>query len=365
MKTIYRILFLSILGIFLFACSDDDGDSVSGNSLQLRVSSDTLVLLEENADKIALTFDWNKGISRPAYDTIRYIFRLDVAGAEFATSTDPDTIEDFTRSYTTLELNRLLLGKWRIHAGEEAILEARIVANVKGPKFVYPEISTTSLVVKTYAPASQPLYLVGDATTAGLDPAKSIRITEVSNGELYEWEGILKAGTFKFLTSQTSLLPSYNRGSGSYTVVERESASDPDNMFEVAVESKYKLELDLVDMTVAYTIVVPYPNIYLIGSAGTGWDLPGNMHQFTMNPDNNNLFELEIDLQPGEIKFLTEANWGSYTFRPMQANGSITSTSMQGYTGGDDLKWVVKDGEGGSYKIIMDVYNMTINYKKL
>lgn len=365
MKTIYKILLLSIFGLLFCACNDDDDSSVSGTPLQLSASSDTLALSEENANDIALTFNWNKGIDRPSYDTVSYIFRLDISTGDFSTtSTSPDTIVDFKKSYTTLELNKLLLNKWKVFPGEEAILTARVVAKVDGPKFVYPEIATMNIVVRGYAPMSKPLYLMGSATSAGSDLNKAIKITEIEIGELYNWQGDLKAGGFKFITSQGNEVPSLNRGADNSTVIERKTISDPDNLFPVEKDGYYAIALFRENMTIDYKYI-PYPNIYLIGSAGTGWDLPAHMHEFTMNPTAPNVFTLKINLKAGELKLLTKNDWGAYTFRPLENDGSIKEESVQGYSGGDDKKWRVKDDEAGDYQITLDVNNMKIKFEKL
>lgn len=365
MKTIYRLLFLSIIGIFLFSCSDDDENGLSGTPMQLTASVDTLELIEANENDVALTFTWNKGLDRPAYDTVSYIFRLNIATGDFdKTSTPPDTIDDFTKSYTTLELNDLLTEKWNVFPGEEAVLDARVVAKVDGPKFVYPEIAYSSIVVKTYAPKSRPLYVVGTATDGGNDPGKSDKIEEVFNGKLYHWEGNLKVGKFKFLTTQSAMLPSFNKGKDNNTLVERNSESEPDNSFDIDRDGYYGISLFRKEMRIEYKYI-PYPNIYLIGNAGTGWDLPGNMHKFKMDPERPNVFTLTIELSGGEFKFLTAADWGTYTFRPMEADGPISNDGVQVYAGGDDLKWRVKDDEAGNYKITLDVNSMKIKFEKL
>lgn len=364
MKTLYRLFFLSIIGIFLFSCSDDDGDGISGTPLQLTASTDTLELLESNENDIALTFSWNKGIDRPAYDTVSYIFRLDLSSGDFTkTSTTPDTIDTFEKSYTTLELNDLLLEKWNIHPGEATILKARVVGKVDGPQFVYPEIATTSLVVKTYQAASKPLYLFGTATDGGENISKAERINEVFNGKTYAWEGNLKAGKFKFLTSQSSLLPSLNKGKDNNSLVERKAESDPDTYFDVDKDGYYAIAIARKTMKIDYKFI-EYPNIYLIGDAGTGWDLPGHTHKFTMNPEKPNVFNLDITLKAGTLKLLTAADWSKHTFRPMSDNASIYENEVQGYAGGEDLKWRVNDGDVGNYRIILDLNNMTIDFKQ-
>lgn len=83
-----------------------------------------------------------------------------------------------------------------------------------------------------------------------------------------------------------------------------------------------------------------------------------------MKAGNPNLFELDITLNPGEFKILSAENYDDYTLRPVTASAPVTDDRMQANKGGEDLKWVIKDGEGGHYKITLDVYKMKIKFEK-
>ncbi|MDR1883883.1 MAG: SusF/SusE family outer membrane protein [Prevotella sp.] len=364
MKTIYRILFLSVSSVFFFACGDDVDSSFSGAPLQLTTSADTLVLLEENANDMALTFSWNKGIDRPSCDTVSYIYRLDISTGDFeTTSTPPDTIDDFTKSYTAIELNELIMENWGVFAGEEAILKARVVAKVNGPKFVYPEIATVSVVVKTYAPASRPLYLAGTATAAGTDPSRAIRLNETSNGKLYNWKGNLTVGNFKFLTSTESILPSLNKGRDSNTLVERNNAGDPDDCFEITKEGSYYIGLNTRTMKIYYGYY-PFETVYIVGNATSAeWDIDNSI-PMTWSPEKPSIFTARITLKEGELKLPVVKSWSDYNYRPLVADGSIESTDVQVYSGGDDKKWKVNANQAGDYLITLDTYNMKIYFEK-
>lgn len=153
MKVIYKITCILLFGIFFIACSDDDGNNVQGDALILKASSDTIILNEDKADETALTFTWNKGIDRGPENTIVYIFRLDIYGKDFTTSTDPVEIPaDGERliAYTNRDLNDLITKKWNYYPGDDVRLQARVVAKVIGPKFIYPEISAIEIDVRSY-----------------------------------------------------------------------------------------------------------------------------------------------------------------------------------------------------------------------
>jgi hypothetical protein len=367
MKSIYSIILAVLLAGCLFACSDDDNSS-GGDLLTLNVSGDTILLSSDHPDDIAVTFTWNKGTDRGNEFTVTYIFRLDVFGNEFTTSTDPIEVPadgEFLVSFTNEELNNLIVKKWKLTPGERVKLEARVVAKLDGPKFEYPEIAIAEFDAESYAIPAQPLYLIGDATNAGNDPSKSIKINELENGTSYNWIGKMQVGKYKFLCEYGNMLPSLNRGADNNTLVERTLESQPDDMFQISEEGTYGIVVLRDEMRITCNKIF-YPTVYAIGNAVSGWDLPKDAIALSMDPLKlDNVFTLETKLSPGEFKFLTEYSWGSYTLRPMEADGSINDTGMQGYKDGEDLKWKVKDEEEGNYRITLDINNMTIKFEKI
>jgi hypothetical protein len=92
-----------------------------------------------------------------------------------------------------------------------------------------------------------------------------------------------------------------------------------------------------------------------------GWD--ATKIELAYDPENPFIYVYEGTLQSGEIKMPTvRGNWDTYTVRPMVASGSITSTEMQIYPGGTDLKWVVQGSEAGNYRVTIDLNEMKIYF---
>jgi hypothetical protein len=273
MKKIKTLLIINCqLLIMLAACENSDADGAKGTPLTLTGPTGTVVLLEAHAEETAVTFTWNSGLERSPTDTITYIFRMDVAGNNFATATPRDTVTDFTKSFTAGELNDLIADHWLINPGEEVLLEARVVANVRGEKFVYPEIAVTTFTVRSYPYAPAPLYIAGPA--AGATPKL---LAELVNGRRYTWKGNLNAGGFKFIYDPGNALPSLNRGANSYTMVERTAAGEPDNLFPTNLTGFYGMNVNRKSMAITYKYFQYYfEHIYLVGDAipAAGWD-PG------------------------------------------------------------------------------------------
>ena len=208
MKTIYHILFSLLFVLAFVGCDDDDDKVIERNQLKLTASAQSATLTPDATDDEIISFSWNEATSLGADYTFSYLFQIDIADNNFQSATDVRTFgPNESISYSSTELYDLIVEKWGKTAGEAVYVEARVAAKVEGPKFKYPEIATTKVQITTYKPTSQPLYITGTATTGGTDLNAAEKITELSNGRLYNWRGQLKQGGFKFITTldQTAL----------------------------------------------------------------------------------------------------------------------------------------------------------------
>ncbi|GBU07115.1 hypothetical protein AwDysgo_04460 [Bacteroidales bacterium] len=366
MKTIYKIVLL-LMSTFFMACSDDDNSNgAHADALILTPTSASILLDEELPEDVAITYSWNRGVDKGAENTIVYIFRLDIFGSDFKTSTEPIEIPadgERSVSYTHKELNDLITNKWGAFPGDEVKLQARVVAKVNGPKFMYPEISIAEVEAKTFIVAPKPLFLLGDATVAGLNPSKGIGLTEAENGVFYHWRGNLTPGGFKFITTIGEMLPSLNRGTTDNELVERTLESEADNLFAIEKEGTYAIALFRKEARILYKLV-PYERLFLVGDATSiGWDI-GQALEMQWNPATPNVFTIAVELKAGDLKIPIERDWGAPTFRPMVADGSIDSEDLQVYSGGDDIKWKIKDEQSGKYLIRIDTELMKIKFDK-
>jgi hypothetical protein len=364
MKKIVQVGIIAVAAsVLLFACEKSD-EEVRGESLTLTGPTEKVVLVEANAKNTAITFTWNKGIERNPTDTITYIFRMDIAGNNFATATPRDTVTNFTKSFTTGELSDLIAEQWQIRPGEEVLLEARVVANVRGEKFVYPEIATTTFSVLTYAYGSVPLYLKGTANT-GSSP---IALKEVINGRMYKWDGDLEAGGYKFVYDLENDLPSLNKGADGNTLVERTDAGQPDDLFEITAAGRYGFTVNRKEMTLnARKFQHYFERIYFVGDAipAAAWDI-GKAVEVTWE---DGFFVYKGQLKgdgDGEdaFKIHTEKDWSASSFRPATDWASITDNRLE-FNAPGDRKWKIKPEETGNYHVTLDMSEMTITFKKV
>jgi hypothetical protein len=114
----------------------------------------------------------------------------------------------------------------------------------------------------------------------------------------------------------------------------------------------------------------PKASIYFYGAPTTaGWDANLAM-EMPFNKDNPWVYVWEGRLTRNgnnQMKILTIlGNSSGYQLRPLKADDPITETGMQIYSGGTDLKWILKsDSENGYYRMTADMNEMQIKFEKL
>lgn len=112
-------------------------------------------------------------------------------------------------------------------------------------------------------------------------------------------------------------------------------------------------------------IPIKTSTLYIVGDATPAlWDV-NNMYPLEMSEEDHLVFIYDGILSQGELKaYLTQASWDQAPcVRPMTAGSPISKADnteqFQLYTGGEDLKWSVKDS--GHYRLVFDLRNWTLS----
>jgi len=361
-------LLIVLSGVLFLSCKKTGIVIPKGVNAPLAISASdsSLVLQQVNQNATAVSFTWTTGTNSGTNSAIAYTFQLGKKGKNFA---DPVSIDmgrqAYTLSYTTGQLNDTLLKHWNIKAGTAVDLEARIIATVAGAS-ASPQISNIKgLSVTPYEPVSSTLYIIGGATSTGWDNSRAEALTtdpKVPGGFIYQ--GTLLPGTFKFITTLGSFLPSYNMGSDSSKLFFRTSDSQPDDQFTINETSVYKVSVNLIDLTIKVEKLAasPYSKLWIIGDAvPKGWDIstPDSM---ISNPNNGFLFKYNQVLKAGEFKIATAAT-GDFSvpfYMPLINHPDLSQTAVQlVQSGGVDYKWNITNP--GPYKITLNLLDMSIH----
>jgi len=352
---------LCLLLLFVVASCSEDYMQLNKGETALALSTDKseVVLAISSPSAAALTLSWTSGTNSRTNCAINYVLQIDKAGNNFANAISQEMGRNIYKLECTNDyLNTLLLDTFDIAENATAQIEARIIA-IPADKSASEQTSeAVTLTITTYKPVSKTLYIIGDATPGGwsLDNATKMNsISDEAGG--FVWNGDLSVGNYKFVTTKTGYLPSYNKDAGSTTdkLLLRENDNDPDVQFSITQSGTYRITVNLIDLTIsaALTNGPKYSNIYFVGSF-TSWSFV----KMRQDPTNSFVFRYGAVLNwndGGEFKFGTaDGSWDNM-YHPTIANAPFTHTAVtQDKTG--DNKWVIPQAScGKAYKMALNI----------
>lgn len=367
--TCLQVCIAIIFSCMLFLSCKKTGIVMPGATngpLAITTSDSSLILNQLNQNNTAITFTWTTGTNEGTNSAITYSFQLDKKGNNFSNPIALDLGKQvYSLDYTTGQLNDSLLHHWNIAPGTTEVFEARVIATVLGSSLP-PQISnSTEFSATPYQPVSSTLYIIGGATSTGWDNNLAQALTsDPENPGGFIYKGTLSPGTFKFITTHGSFLPSYNQGADSSKLFYRTSDSQPDNQFTISETSVYKITVNLITLSIKVEKLAqaPYSKLWIIGDAvPKGWNIstPDSMFR---NPNNEFVFKYNQILNSGEFKIPTAAtgNFSVPFYMPLSNHPDISETGVQlVQSGGDDFKWFITNP--GAYKITLNLLDMSIH----
>lgn len=354
---LFSLLVWLFCGLSFTACNDQDyqEDNLGMDPLTLTAEQSTDALQEINHAANALTLNWTTGNNGGTGNRIYYTLQLAKAGTHFAEPYTALCQEGQTYSWSVNQenLNGIVLDQFGGVPGRKCDIEARVLTQTPGWEDTLSD--SLSFSVTPYQPVTTTLYLIGDATPNGWNADNATVMERVDNG-LFEWQGDLKIGSLKFITTKGQFLPSYNKGTDDRAVL-RTGDNEPDEKWQIEESHYYKVEANLLTGDVTFTQAEgnrpAFDHLYLVGNM-TDWGFE------TMSTDalDPYLFRTgKVFDKGGEFKFGTAKGSWENMYKATVDNAPYTDTHMQFVSGYDpDHKWFLKDGETGkAYKICVDI----------
>jgi hypothetical protein len=376
MNKLKYILFM-LLSCSLFALNSckEEGDvkitvDTVEDGMHLTVNEPAMVLSQAKMEETALKFTWGPAQTRNNNGKITYAFRIGLPG--FAVATDTVRLKEGVAEYTIshYDLNMMIYSKLGQAYGSTSQLEAEVIAWSEGDHYVKPEISTIKFMVTTFKVAPVNLYLVGTANPNGADVTKGIKLTEIIEGRnignKYKWEGVLQAGTFKFVNSISEDKGSWGKGASETALAANASAE-----FTVNKPGLYSIILDKTTGEIIHGYK-GFNHVWGVGSGiGIAWSMPSSA-EFKWDARTPNIFTLVCNTQAGQDFKLPYndqgAGWGCPFLRPVVGNASITADNrVQATPGGfnPDNKWLITAAEAGHCLLTIDALTSTIKLEKI
>lgn len=252
--------------------------------------------------------------------------------------------------------------------GESDDVSWTIAEGDSGKYYIVLDFVTMTIDITKLGATPDELYIFGSATAVGWSVDQSIQLTRnPENANQFIFDGMLVAGEFKFPVNRQSdfgqdmmMKDTVNAGHFYHHIGGEED--DVKWIIEEGEEGLYHIVLDFTDMTIEISTVSGVPEaLYIVGSATPiGWSIDQAI-ELTINPENAYQFIYEGTLVAGEFKFPINRNtdWA----QDMMMKDTVNDGMFYHHIGGeaDDHKWEIAEGQGGTYKIVLDFSDYTID----
>ena len=356
----FHFSFFTLLAAVLLTvgCSDNDYTELDKGSTELAIAltQGEAALQEINHASEAVALSWTSGHNYGTGNRISYTLTLTVDGdaGRQAIPVDGET-QTYGWSATVEQLNDLLLNLG-CTAGREVGVQAVVTATVAGVTEV--QQAETAFTAVPYEPVTSTLYLIGDATPNGWSADNATEMKRTDNG-VFTWEGNLRTGEMKFITTRGSFLPSYNRADDGSMVL-RTSDDEPDGKWTITEDHAYKVTVNLLTGTLSMEQTSGeqprWTELFFVGNC-TGWSFV-DMTRDALDPYLFRYGRHFTTDDAGEFKFGTLRDWTNM-LKATQDNAPYTDESMEFVSGYDpDRKWYLNADEcGRAYKICVDTRN--------
>ena len=362
-KTIPAILAAAVC---LASCGIDideykAADPDAGTELKITASvSEKLALDERDSEDTALELEWTAGSNYGTGNAIGYVLDIIREGVDEIYSEDLGR-RVYNTSYTHKELNDILTSILDAAPGIETEYTIRITATVTD----HPELTQTSelkMDISTYQPVSRTLYLLTD--NGGWNPSSAISMTRTADG-FFTYESMMDACEFRLITTSGQLWPAYvsnGQTTGQNAQYCSEAPSGEVRSFSITSRSMYRIDVNLLDLTVTITDVLP-SRLYIFGSATPGGWTPEDASEMTPGSGKGIFTWTGTLIGDGEFKFITSKSfWPGFVKASSNADDFSIRYSATELPGEEDLKF--KTGENGTFEVTVDILNLTVSYKR-
>lgn len=335
MKNFIKYISLACASVFALSACNDDEDIIQLDPSTFVApvvespTTNSIVLLEEEAASVAMTFKWSGaeyGVNTPP----KYELEIDLAGNNFENAKTVTSTSAISADITVKELNLISIDLG-LEPFKEGDLEYRVVSTVGTPGS-QPLISNVNSLKVTPYPTdlSTNWGIVGSAAPNGWDgPDVSFWKTETTN--VFVAYTDLKDGEIKFRQD--------NKWDFDYGGADGKLEKGGKN---IAVKAgTYKVTIDLTNLTYK----LENYSWGLVGDAtANGWDGPDEMLSYDGTLDS---WVITTTLKDGKFKFRLNGNW-AVNYGGNGNPGELTDKE------GKDI-----DIKAGKYKIIANFTKKT------
>jgi len=274
-------------------------------------SDASYVLLEEEAEEVLFTLEWNPADYKAAgLPGVRYLIQMDLAENNWE---DPGTIVDITDTrdhayeFTVGRMNSRLISEYGAEAEETVDISLRVWAFItrdNDDTWLFSEPVNISVTTFDDEVVVKPIYMLGDGTPAGWDNNAAIEMYHIEDGVFALVERLRDDGDMvKFISvlgewaPQWGAEPGGTAEEGDLAYRPTEDDPDPDPIMITELEpGDYRVVADTANLT--YHISKATEVLYLLGDATeAGWDNEGALE---MTREAPGMFSITTELTAGE-----------------------------------------------------------------
>ena len=309
-------IIILVFGLFgLMSCKKDETKVVLSYFTPAQIltppPASKYVLKKENKDSLLFTYTWSAAtynltdILKPTYT-----LEMDTAGGNFTNPKGLASTQGYSYSITVGAMNDLILATYKGIADSLATFQFRVKASLAEKNPATNNVSAViTLDITPYSAVVvvSPIYLLGDATTAGWDNKKAVEMTYLEGGKFSVVDHLTTPGKFlKFIADLGAWAPQWGTDaggtseSGNLVLRPTESVPDPPAIPGPAVEGDYLIMADTANLV--YEVSLTSSNLFLVGNATTvGWNNARAIPFIKVSPG---IFTLTTKLTSGEMKFV-------------------------------------------------------------
>ncbi|MFT3752844.1 MAG: SusF/SusE family outer membrane protein [Paludibacter sp.] len=207
-------------------------------------------------------------------------------------------------------------------------------------------------------PAYGEVYIFGSAAPNGTDLTNATKLSQSSaNPFVFTYQGVLKAGSFKFPVNRNSdgNQDMFMRTDDTHFYI-HQGGSAGDDQWTISKKGYYTITLNQLDNTVT----IYREKLFMVGSATPiGWTITNSI-QMTEDPTDGCIFTYSGPMVAGEFKLPVNRNsdWGQDMYM------KTDDTHMYRHIGGqaDDKKWSIT--ASGNYLISANIETLAISFVK-
>lgn len=383
-KTLFFIIALA--GIVLFnSCKKEgldpvlDMEKTDNPVIASPAGNQTVVLLESQKDEVFANFTWapanynvNAGRNWNLLNSTKiaapvYTLQMDTEADNFSSPIAITATESTSFSMTVDQINARLI-TMGLATGEAHNIVFRIMADVTTASTyenAYSETIKMTLTPFAAAINYDPIYLLGDGTTAGWNNGNALPLHAFNEKEFAIVATLGGAGKYiKFIKTLGAWAPQWGTdetgtGEGGPLVYRPdETVADPPAIPAPEVAGDYRIFANTESLT--YTITKASETLYLLGD-GTpaGWDNTGATPMTKLAPG---LFEITVNLAGGatHFKFIeTLGQWAPQYGTDANGTGEGGNLAYRPTESVPDPPAIPVPSVAGSYKITVDLAKMT------